>query len=96
MTNGADAMDPRIWRVIGRAPLRPATGRGPLDGLRVAVRDLFAVRGQRIGAGSPDWLAAAVEPAVACLLAAGADVTGIAHTDEFALLGLLPEVTGNR
>lgn len=49
----------------------------------------MAVAGQRIGAGNPAWLAAAgVEaahaPVVAALLAAGADVAGIARTDELA------------
>jgi Asp-tRNA(Asn)/Glu-tRNA(Gln) amidotransferase A subunit family amidase len=65
--------------------------------VRVAVKDLFAVRGHRVGAGSPAYLAEApVErddaPAVAALLRAGADVVGIAQTDEFAysLAGMNP------
>lgn len=62
---------------------------GPLAGLTVAVKDLYAVAGQRIGAGNPAWLAeAAVQPrhavAVRRLLDAGAAVRGIARTDEFA------------
>ena len=62
---------------------------GPLSGESVAVKDLYAVAGQRVGAGNPAWLdQAPVEPtsawAVQRLLDAGADVTGIARTDEFA------------
>ncbi|MCP2264163.1 amidase family protein [Promicromonospora thailandica] len=84
------APDPRVWRVRPEpgplvAPSRP----GVLDGETVAVKDLFAVTGQRVGAGNPAWLAAApVErahaDAVARLLAAGAAVAGIARTEEFA------------
>jgi Asp-tRNA(Asn)/Glu-tRNA(Gln) amidotransferase A subunit family amidase len=65
--------------------------------VRVAVKDLFAVRGHRVGAGSPAYLAdAPIEqddaPAVAALLRAGADVVGIAQTDELAysLAGMNP------
>lgn len=84
----APALDTSIWRVVGD-PLVPATGSGPLDGETVAVKDLYAVAGHRVGAGNPAWLAAApVEQedaaVVARLLAAGADVRGIARTDEFA------------
>nr|WP_258562707.1 amidase family protein [Nocardioides sp. MAH-18] len=81
-------MDTRVWRVVGD-PLVPATGSGPLDGESVAVKDVYAVRGQRIGAGNPAWLAQAREEpvtarAVELLLEAGAAVRGIARTDEFA------------
>jgi amidase len=84
----APALDTRIWRVVGD-PLVPPTGSGPLDGESVAVKDLYAVRGQRIGAGNPAWLAQAREEpvtarAVELLLEAGASVRGIARTDEFA------------
>ncbi|AZZ57334.1 glutamyl-tRNA amidotransferase [Rathayibacter iranicus] len=77
-----------MWRAVG-APLVSAIGSGPLSGLDVAVKDLFAIEGQRIGAGVPDYFAgaqveAATAPAVAQLLAAGASVRGIAQTDEFA------------
>ncbi|MFC0531578.1 amidase family protein [Phytohabitans kaempferiae] len=77
-----------VWRVIGD-PLVPATGAGPLTGHTVAVKDLYAVAGERVGAGNPAWLAAArTEPehadVVHRLLDAGAAVRGIAHTDEFA------------
>lgn len=84
----AAAFDPRIWRLVGD-PLQPGSGTGPLAGETVAVKDLYAVAGQRVGAGNPAWLdQAAVETshawAVQQLLDAGADVTGIARTDEFA------------
>ncbi|WP_375388219.1 AtzH-like domain-containing protein [uncultured Amnibacterium sp.] len=82
------AVDLRIWRRVG-TPLLPGERTGPLAGHRVAVKDLFAIAGHRIGAGVPAWLdAAAVEPATAsavqALLDAGAEVTGIARTDELA------------
>jgi amidase len=62
---------------------------GPLSGVRLAVKDLFAVRGQAVGGGSARWLAEApiepaTAPAVGALLAAGATVAGLAHTDELA------------
>lgn len=84
----APALDTRIWRVVGN-PLVPGAESGPLTGQSVAVKDLFAVAGHRVGAGNPAWLAdAPVEPAHAWvvhqLLAAGADIAGIAQTDEFA------------
>ncbi|GAW50953.1 MULTISPECIES: AtzH-like domain-containing protein [unclassified Nocardioides] len=84
----APALDTRIWRVVGD-PLLPPTARGVLDGESVAVKDLYAVAGQRVGAGNPAWLAEAhVEPrsatVVEALLDAGASVRGIARTDEFA------------
>ena len=82
------ALDTRVWRVLGD-PLVPGLGRGPLSGHRVAVKDLYAVAGQRVGAGNPTWLAhAALEHtnalAVHALLGAGADLAGITRTDEFA------------
>lgn len=84
----APAVDGRVWRAFGD-PLVAATGTGPLQGMRVAVKDLFALEGFATGAGSEDWLAAArpettTAAAPAALLAAGAVVAGIARTDEFA------------
>ena len=57
--------------------------------MTVAVKDLFALEGFRIGAGNEEWLAGSsaettTAPAAAALLAAGAGVAGIARTDEFA------------
>ncbi|UBQ01122.1 AtzH-like domain-containing protein [Curtobacterium sp. TXMA1] len=81
-------LDTTVWRVVGD-PLLPPTGSGPLDGVTVAVKDLYAVAGHRVGAGNPTYLresepAAASAAAVAALLDAGASVRGIARTDEFA------------
>lgn len=84
----APAFDPRIWRAVGD-PLVTGIGSGPLLGQSVAVKDLYAVAGFAVGAGNPTWAASApVEAshawAVERLLGAGADVRGIARTDEFA------------
>ncbi|HET6499134.1 MAG TPA: amidase family protein [Amycolatopsis sp.] len=76
---------------LSGSPSGPASGSasGSLSGVRVAVKDLFALAGERIGAGNPDWLAEAAPErehaeAVRLLLEAGAEVAGIAQTDEFA------------
>lgn len=71
-----------------RFDIGPA-GRGALDGLTFAVKDLIDVEGRRTGGGNPDWLAAAPTAsrhaaAVAALLAAGARCTGKTITDELA------------
>ncbi|QNG21560.1 DUF3225 domain-containing protein [Rhodococcus triatomae] len=85
-----DPGDARIWRSAhGAVPPAIGADDGPLRRRRIAVKDLFAVEGHPIGAGNPRILATAeVEPrharAVADLLVAGADVVGIAHTDELA------------
>ncbi|UFU07037.1 AtzH-like domain-containing protein [Ruania halotolerans] len=90
VTDPAALTDPTIWRVApGTKPLAEGTPGGPLAGASVAVKDLFAVGGHRIGAGTPAWLETApVQPdhagAVTLLLEAGADVIGLAHTDELA------------
>ncbi|MHC5705141.1 amidase [Streptomyces tirandamycinicus] len=82
------ADDTAVWRERGD-PLVAGAGTGRLRGLRLAVKDIHAIAGYRIGAGNPARLAEA-EPrprhswAVAALLDAGADVEGIAQTDEFA------------
>ncbi|WP_267419563.1 MULTISPECIES: AtzH-like domain-containing protein [unclassified Curtobacterium] len=90
VTGRAAAVDRTMWRVVGD-PLVPGTTRpdAPLAGVRVAVKDLFAVRGQVVGAGNPEYergasVSVANAPAVQVLLDAGASVTGIARTDEFA------------
>ncbi len=62
---------------------------GPLDGVRVAVKDLYDVAGAVTGGGCPAWStgrapAARHADAVARLLAAGATVVGKTHTDELA------------
>ena len=86
--NRTSAIDLTIWRVVG-TPLVAATRPGPLSGMGVAVKDLYAVAGQRVGVGNPAYLADAPvqehsAPAVQRLLDSGADVIGIARTDEFA------------
>lgn len=88
LSGPAPVVDGSIWRTAG-TPLVRAAGEGPLDGHRVAVKDLFSVAGHAVGAGVPAYLAEAeIErtsaPAVRALLDAGADVVGIARTDEFA------------
>jgi Asp-tRNA(Asn)/Glu-tRNA(Gln) amidotransferase A subunit family amidase len=82
------AFDQAVWRVVG-APLAPALGPGALDGCGVAVKDLFAVAGQPVGAGVPAYLAgqpprSASAACVTALRQAGAHLAGIAQTDEFA------------
>ncbi|WAL68855.1 amidase [Amycolatopsis cynarae] len=82
------ALDTSVWRVAGD-PLLSGAPDGPLRGSRVAVKDLFAVAGHPLGAGNPTWLAGRKPepesaPVVSALLAAGADLAGIARTDEFA------------
>jgi amidase len=84
----AAGFDQSVWRAAGD-PLLPASGTGPLAGMSVAVKDLFAVEGFAVGAGNEDWLAegspeTTTAPAAAALLAAGAVVAGISRTDEFA------------
>lgn len=66
-----------------------ATGHGPLDGLRFAVKDLIDTEGVVTGGGNPDWLdthdkAPRHAASVAALLAAGASVDGRTVTDELA------------
>lgn len=96
---GALELGPDVWRVPPRdgAPLLAGVEGGPLSGVRVAVKDVFAVAGQRIGAGTPSYLAGAPTeanscPAVQALVAAGADIVGIAQMDElaFSLAGTNP------
>lgn len=82
------AFDRAIWRTVGD-PLFQGAWEGPLAGLTVAVKDLFAVKGYRIGAGNPAYLESvrpetSMAAAVADLLRGGASLRGIARTDEFA------------
>lgn len=82
------ALDSSTWRIVG-TPLVKPTSTGPLSGMTVAVKDLFAIAGQVVGGGVPEFTAEApVEtehsPVVAALLGAGASVLGIASTDQFA------------
>ena len=75
--------------VPGPRCVRPATGRGVLDGARLAVKDLVDVAGSVTGGGNPDRAASGEPaahdaPAVARLRAAGAAVIGKTMTDELA------------
>ncbi|MFI5715686.1 amidase family protein [Nocardia sp. NPDC051750] len=85
---GDAGLDTTVWRLRGM-PLIAATASGPLTGRTVAVKDLYALAGFTVGAGIPDYArerrpATEHAAAVARLLAAGAQVAGIAQTDEFA------------
>lgn len=65
------------------------TGRGPLDGLDFAIKDLIDLEGTVTGAGNHDWAAthapaSATAPVVAALLQAGARLVGKTITDELA------------
>jgi Asp-tRNA(Asn)/Glu-tRNA(Gln) amidotransferase A subunit family amidase len=83
---GRQSADPFV---VGPRLIAAGAGAGPLAGRTFAVKDLFDVAGIRTGAGNPDFLAGAAPaaghaPAVAALLAAGADLVGKTVTDEFA------------
>lgn len=75
--------------VPGARCFRAATGRGALDGVRLAVKDLIDVEACVTGGGNPDWAAMHASaqrdaPAVALLRAAGAHVVGKTVSDELA------------
>jgi aspartyl-tRNA(Asn)/glutamyl-tRNA(Gln) amidotransferase subunit A len=81
-----DAVDGFVWRIAGDG--MPATGSGPLDGWRLAVKDLVAVAGHARRCGSAAMFDAKVEktdaPVVAALRRAGARLVGGTHLHEFA------------
>lgn len=88
VTPRAQPLDRSVWRNVGD-PFWHAQADGPLNGLTFAVKDLFAIKGRRIGAGNPSYLRharpeATTAPAVDDLLFGGASLRGIARTDEFA------------
>ncbi|MET0673528.1 MAG: AtzH-like domain-containing protein [Microbacterium pygmaeum] len=88
VTPRAQALDRSVWRTVGD-PLWQGAWEGALTGLTVAVKDLFAIKGYRIGAGNPTFLDAGraettTAAAVTDLLRGGASLRGIARTDEFA------------
>src|SRR4030088_1057411 len=65
------------------------SGKGPLAGLAMAVKDIFDIAGHRTGFGNPDWLgthppATQTAPAVRQLIDAGADMAGRTLNDELA------------
>ena len=68
----------------------PLTGSasGPLAGLSFMVKDLFAIKGRKIGNGNPNFYEHATPahdtaPVITSLLEAGASLTGITICDEF-------------
>ena len=70
-----------------KTPLKGAAS-GPLAGLTAAVKDMYAIAGERSGGGNPDWLANAKPAtenaaAVTKILDAGATIVGKAICDEF-------------
>ena len=70
-----------------KAPLQGAAD-GPLAGLSAVVKDMYAIAGERAGAGNPDWLAQAAPATAHCtvvqkLLDAGATIAGKTICDEF-------------
>jgi amidase len=69
------------------APLS-GSAEGPLAGLTFMVKDLFAIKGRKAGAGNPNYYEHATPahetaPVIERLLAAGATCTGITICDEF-------------
>ncbi|WP_158773707.1 amidase family protein [Cobetia sp. L2A1] len=80
-------MDKRIY--VAPAHFSGPRGDGPLNGKRLVVKDLFAIKGERTGQGNPDLLASApiesaTAPAVLALQKAGADYHARTTTDELA------------
>jgi amidase len=66
-----------------------ATGTGTLDGLRLAVKDMFAIEGHVSSFGHPRWRETHspwkyTAPALERLLSAGASVAGLAKLDQLA------------
>jgi amidase len=71
---------------VAETSLAP-TASGVLDGLRFAVKDIFSIAGEVAGFGNPTWAATHppavnTSPAVAAVLAAGAELIARVHTDE--------------
>lgn len=86
--------DPYNAFVAGADDADPSGKPGPLSGLTLGVKDIYAVRGQRTGGGNPQMLAEAspaeeTAPAIQALLDAGARFVGRTQTDEltFSLFG---------
>ena len=70
-----------------KTPLKGA-GSGPLASLTAVVKDMYAIAGERVGSGNPDYLAAqkpapAHAPIIQKLLDAGATIVGKTICDEF-------------
>ncbi len=84
---GVGRADDGAWTWRADPPLGP-TGHGALDGVRLGVKDLIAVAGRPLGAGSAVFGApepqSADAPVVAALRAAGAVLVGTTKLHEFA------------
>ena len=62
---------------------------GELASQRLAVKDLFVIKGEKNSAGNPDWYkthsaSTITAPAITQLMQAGCLFTGFTHTDELA------------
>ena len=84
-----DSVFPRCGPFVDPAVHIAGVSQGALAGLSFAVKDLFDIAGRRTGAGNPDWRrthteASETAPALSRLLAAGASLAGVTHTDELA------------
>lgn len=80
---------PFIFRATETTKLPLSAKSGALQGLSLAVKDLFHIKGLPTTAGNPDWLTTHPIPqstnsAVELLLAAGAQFAGKTITDELA------------
>jgi len=81
---------PRSSAFVPHDLVKPIVGAptGPLTGLTAAIKDMYAIAGERTGAGNPEWLARhepelRTAPSVRKLLDAGATVIGKTVCDEF-------------
>jgi amidase len=81
---------PRSSAFVPHDLARPIEGAsaGPLAGLTAAIKDMYAIAGERTGAGNPEWLARhelerQTAPSVQKLLDAGATIIGKTVCDEF-------------
>lgn len=80
-------MDTRLGAFIAEQVVIPPTGTGVLSGLTFGVKDVFAAIHHTSSAGNPDWLRThgpsdVTASSISKLLAAGASLQGMTHTDE--------------
>ncbi|ROU03683.1 amidase [Histidinibacterium lentulum] len=82
------------WAYVDAGVRLAPTGRGPLTGLRFAVKDVFDIEGRVTGAGCPAYAegrgpAERTAPVILRLIAAGAELRGVTVTEElmFGVLG---------
>lgn len=91
MNSACQPLPPRqaFRQMIAHCPADTTPSSGPLKGLRLAVKDLFAIAGYANSAGNPDWLAqqpvaTTTAPLVKQLLESGCELVGLTLTDELA------------